>query len=54
MQLDVRLIALLMQEVWLKIVTCDEDCSIRLFDHQSGGKAVVLFLQLSHLLLTFC
>ena len=34
-----------MQEVSLKIVTCDEDCTIRMFDFKSGGNISVLVLE---------
>ena len=36
------------QEISLKIITCDEDCTIRMFDFKSGGVALVLMLQLLH------
>lgn len=34
-----------MQEVSLKIVTCDEECIIKMFDFKSGGTTSVLILE---------
>lgn len=35
----------MVQEVSLKIVTCDEECTIKLFDIKSGGTSWVLILE---------
>lgn len=34
-----------MQEVSLKIVTCDEECTVKMFDFKSGGTTSVLILE---------
>ena len=34
-----------MQEVSLKVVTCDEECTIKMFDFKSGGTTSVLILE---------
>ena len=43
-----------LQEVSLKIVTCNEDCTIRMFDIKTGGLVVVLAHQLLHICLLTC